>query len=395
MTKFPARSARAESSRAPAARLMGRPAAAGSAPTSRFTRSAAFRLMAFTIVSAALAAMAQATLASPPAEARSLRLPVQGRAPTLDAAGPWINGAPSGQAVLDGKVRVVSFWTYSCINCLRTLPALRAWADQYADRGLAIVGVHTPEFAFERDTQNVTRAVRDLKINYPVLQDNDYRLWRAFRNRYWPALYVVDAQGRIRHHQFGEAGLAQTQAAIEALLAEAGAPAASRPGASAVDTAGIGLPADALHLRSPEAYLGHAQARGFVSPGGALADRPKLYRVGTPARNQWGLSGEWTVRSEFIETQAPSGTLVMRFHARDAHLVMGPGPGTKQARFIVTIDGKPPGADHGTDIGPDGRGTLDATRLYQLVRQRGPIDDRTVEVRFLDTGVRAYAFTFG
>jgi len=389
-------SLRAWTSRRRSIRVLPSPAVAGVARPLPLEGSRRSYLIATTLVGTASAVLLMVGLSAiPSAEARTPELAVEGSAPPFDGAAPWFNSPPLGRTAVDGKVRVVSFWTYSCINCLRTLPALRAWSERYADRGLVVVGVHTPEFAFERDARNVARAVRDLKISYPVVQDNDYRLWRAFGNQFWPAIFVIDAQGRIRHHQFGEDGLAETQAAIETLLTEAGAHGPARAEPLSADTSGVGLPADGPHLRSPETYLGFAQARGFVSPGGLLHGRTKQYRLGTPHLNEWAMSGEWQVQPDFVELQAPSGALVIRFHARDAHLVMGPAMTEGTARFVVTIDGKPPGDDHGVDVDADGRGRVGATRLYQLVRQRGMIDDRVVEVRFVDPGVRAYAFTFG
>ena len=323
------------------------------------------------------------------------RLPIEPITPRFDGGGNWFNSAPLTAEALRGKVVLVNFWTYSCINCLRTLPHVRAWARHYADQGLVVVGVHTPEFAFEKDAANVQRALRDLKIDYPVVQDNQYGIWRAFHNQYWPALYVVDAQGRVRHHQFGEGGQARTEAAIQALLREAGrAPAAHQ--ATTADTRGVGLPPDNGNVRSPETYLGYAQASGFASPGGMQRDRPAAYTVGGAlGLNRWGLAGSWTVGAEYAQAEQPGAGVALRFHARDAHLVLGTPPGHGPVRFQLTLDGRPPGADHGEDVDAEGRGTIDAQRLYQLVRQKGTVDDRTLEIRFLDAGARAFAFTFG
>ncbi|MDQ8000356.1 MAG: cytochrome c biogenesis protein CcdA [Pseudomonadota bacterium] len=325
-------------------------------------------------------------------------LPVEPIQPSFEGGGPWLNSPPRTAEALRGKVVLVNFWTYSCINCLRTLPHVRAWAQKYADQGLVVLGVHTPEFAFEKDTGNVQRALRDLKIDYPVVQDNRYGIWRAFHNQYWPAIYLVDAQGRVRHHQFGEGGAGRTEAAIQALLREVGHPPAA-PGmavqAPQADTRGVGLPPDSASLRTPETYLGHQQGSGFASPEGVLRDRPRAYTLAALRLNRWGLRGEWTVAPEYVQLEQPGGSVALRFQARDAHLVLGTVPGRGPVRFRLTLDGQPPGADHGEDVDAEGRGTLDAQRLYQLVRQKGAVDERTVEIQFLDAGARAYAFTFG
>ncbi len=337
--------------------------------------------------------------------------PVEGVAPGFAGATGWLNSPPLALEALRGKVVVVSFWTYSCINCLRTLPHVRAWAQRYAGQGLVVIGVHSPEFAFEKDPANVTRAAKDLKLDYPIALDDGYRIWRAYRNRFWPAIYLVDAQGRLRHHQFGEDGADATEQAIQALLREvmpAGtAPSAARAGA---DLSGVGMPADLDNLRSPESYLGYAQANAMASPEPLLRDQPRRYSAGRLGLNEWALSGIWTVGPEFaqlggmttgIDASGPAGVggpggvgaIAIRFHARDLHLVMaGPPDG---ARFVLTIDGQPPGEEHGLDVDAQGRGRVNASRLYQLVRQRGAVRDRRLEIRFLDPGVRAYAFTFG
>lgn len=334
--------------------------------------------------------------------------PVEGVAPGFAGATGWLNSPPLALEALRGKVVVVSFWTYSCINCLRTLPHVRAWAQRYAGQGLVVIGVHSPEFAFEKDPANVTRAAKDLKLDYPIALDDGYRIWRAYRNRFWPAIYLVDAQGRLRHHQFGEDGADATEQVIQALLREAmpsgTAPSAARAG---TDLSGVGMPADLDNLRSPESYLGYAQANAMASPEPLLRDQPRRYSAGRLGLNEWALSGIWTVGPEFAQlggmmtgTDASgragaggAGAISIRFHARDLHLVMaGPPDG---ARFVLTIDGQPPGEEHGLDVDAQGRGRVNASRLYQLVRQRGAVRDRRLEIRFLDPGVRAYAFTFG
>jgi cytochrome c biogenesis protein CcdA/thiol-disulfide isomerase/thioredoxin len=322
-------------------------------------------------------------------------LPVEGTAPPLAGAQEWLNSAPLAGDALKGRVVLVNFWTYSCSNCLRSLPYLRAWAEKYKDQGLVVVGVHAPEFAFERDAANVKKAVADLKIGYPVAIDNQFAIWRAYGNQAWPARYLVDAQGRIREQHFGEGSYRETEWAIQQLLAEAGA---GVKGADYVLPQGEGTThaADPRNLRSPESYIGYKQADSFQSEGGAVRDRPRDYRV--PARlalNQWGLAGNWTIAGEFATLNNKEGAIVHRFHARDLHLVVGPGPDGKPLRFRVTIDGAAPGASHGTDTDANGEGVIREQRLYQLVRQSGEVKDRTFEIRFLDPGAQAYAFTFG
>lgn len=264
-----------------------------------------------------------------------------------------------------------------------------------------VVGVHTPEFAFEKDKGNVQRALQDLKIGYPVAQDNDFKIWRAFDNQYWPALYFVDAQGRVRHHQFGEGGAAQSERVIQALLKEAGTSAstgkvlADTTSNITPDTQGVGMAADTAHLRSPETYLGYEKGSGLRTNGGAALDRAKSYQPGPLSDNECSLGGEWTVRSEFAESMRADTALALRFHARDVNLVLGGASANAPIRFRVTLNGKPPGADHGTDVDANGYGQIEATRLYQLIRQTGKIDNSTVEMQFLDRGARAYAFTFG
>lgn len=326
---------------------------------------------------------------------RPSQLPIKFVRANLDGGTNWLNSEPLSMASLRGRVVVVNFWTYSCINCLRTLPYVRAWAQKYADRGLAVVGVHTPEFAFEKDTGNVNRALQDLKIGYPVVQDNDFRIWRAFGNQYWPALYFIDSQGRVRHTQYGEGGHAAAERAIEELLAEAGSsPAGADQANIEPDTHGVGLGADLSSLRSPETYLGYHKGGGLRIAGSSIPDKPANYQAGSLSTNTWSISGNWTLRSEFIEANETGARLALRFHARDAHLVIGSNT-SKPVRFRIMLDGQPPGADHGTDVDADGNGVVNSTRLYQLVRQSGAVRARTVEVQFLEPGARAYAFTFG
>ncbi|MFT3731647.1 MAG: cytochrome c biogenesis protein DipZ [Hyphomicrobium sp.] len=320
-------------------------------------------------------------------------LPVEGKMPPINGAVAWLNSKPLTREALKGKVVLVDFWTYSCINCLRALPYVKAWADKYKDQGLVVIGVHTPEFAFERNIDNVKRAVTDLGVTYPVAIDNDYAIWRAFNNEYWPAHYFIDADGNIRHHHFGEGSYDRSERVIQALLAEAGHKNIAT-GTVAVDTKGIEAGASDT-VRSPETYVGYRRAENFVSPGGAVHDASHDY-TGAPAElNDWALSGNWTITPEHAALNAENGSISYKFHARDLHLVLAPGSDGKPVRFKITIDGHAPGDSHGADVSADGEGTVTTQRLYQLVRQQGPIEDRTFEIRFLDPGVQAYAFTFG
>src|SRR5476649_336809 len=322
-------------------------------------------------------------------------LPVEGNLPPLDGAVQWLNSPPLTAEALKGKVVLVDFWTYSCINCLRTLPYVKAWAEKYRDQGLVVIGVHAPEFAFERNVGNVTKAMKDLGINYPVAIDNDYSIWRAFGNQYWPAHYFVDAQGHIRYHHFGEGNYAESEQVIQQLLREAGN---KQVAGGLIDASGNGVQqaADMSDVRSPETYIGYERAEKFVSPGGAKPDRLANYSVpASLALNDWGLKGSWNIGSEQALSATPSAQITYRFHARDLHLVLGPGADGKPVRFKVTIDGKAPGDAHGTDVTPDGSGTVTGQRLYQLVRQQGDVADHTFSIEFIDSGVSAYAFTFG
>jgi thiol-disulfide isomerase/thioredoxin len=323
------------------------------------------------------------------------QLPVEGTMPSLDGATGWLSSAPLTAAELRGRVVLVNFWTYTCINWLRTLPYLRAWARKYQDHGLVVLGVHTPEFSFEHDLDNVRQAVKDLGVDYPVAVDNDYAIWNAFANQYWPAFYFVDAQGQIRHHRFGEGDYQMSEMVLQQLLTQAQSDGVDLDLVS-VDPGGVGAAADWASLRSPENYLGDERTQNFVSPTGSILDAPYAYAAPTRlALNHWALSGDWTVERQAVALNQAGGRILYRFHARDLHLVMAPaGPGTP-ARFRVLLDGQPPGAAHGTDVDEQGNGALTQPRLYQLVRQPGPVTDRTFEITFLDPGVRAYAFTFG
>jgi thiol-disulfide isomerase/thioredoxin len=325
----------------------------------------------------------------------TVRLPDEGELPSLEGATGWLNSPPLTVAGLRGKVVLVNFWTYTCVNWLRQLPYVRAWAGKYASAGLVVIGVHTPEFPFERNADNVRSAIQDMGISYPVATDNDYAVWVAFDNHYWPALYFADAQGRIRHHHFGEGEYGQSEMVIQQLLAEAGSGGGDMQLVS-VDARGVEAPADWNTLRSPENYLGYERTENFASPEGTVPGQPHAYTV--PARlslNEWALSGDWTIEDGDATLNTAGGQIACRFHARDVNLVLGPAvPGTP-VRFRVLVDGQPPGAAHGSDTDAEGHGTLTGQRLYQLIRQPGPIADRTFEITFTGSGAQAFAFTFG
>ncbi|WP_280170835.1 cytochrome c biogenesis protein DipZ [Agrobacterium pusense] len=334
---------------------------------------------------------------APDGDAAAMRpaLPVEGTAPSLDGAVEWLNSPPLTREDLRGKVVLIDFWTYSCINCIRTLPYVRAWAEKYRDQGLVVIGVHAPEFAFEKKIDNVRQAVAGFNIEYPVAIDNDYRIWRAFDNSYWPAHYLIDAKGQIRYHHFGEGDYRETEEAIQDLLREAGSTSASATETVTPETKGAEAGADMSHMLSGETYVGYRQARSFASNETMRADASRDYSVTEPALNEWGLSGEWTVGAEAATLDAAKGGITYRFSARDLHLVLGPIDFGKPVRFQVTVDGHPPGPDHGADTDANGNGVVTSTRLYQLVRQSGTVTAKTFTIRFLDPGVQAYAFTFG
>ena len=319
--------------------------------------------------------------------------------PELTGATLWINNPPNSPALtpasLHGKVVLIDFWTYSCINCLRTLPYIKAWYEKYKDSGLVVIGVHTPEFPFEKDESNVRKAVRDLGIQYPVAMDNDYRIWQAFHNQYWPAHYFFDATGKLRDHQFGEGDYDKSEQWIRTLLEEANHK--PLPGASTqIAAAGAMAAADSTDNQSPETYVGYQRAASFASPGGLIHDAPQLYRVPDGLNlNQWALAGRWHDAAQIATLESLTGSIAFRFHARDLHLVLGPAANGKPIRFRVTLDGKAPGADHGADTDAQGYGTVTENRLYQLIRQQDAVKDRTFRIDFLTPGVRAYSFTFG
>jgi thiol-disulfide isomerase/thioredoxin len=304
--------------------------------------------------------------------------------PSLSGATQWLNSPPLTPADLRGKVVLVDFWTYTCVNWLRTLPYVRAWAEKYRDRGLVVIGVHTPEFPFERD----------IAVSYPIAVDSDYSVWRAFDNNYWPAVYLADANGRIRYQHFGEGAYDETERVIQRLVRESGPPADDR--LVSVTPRGLEVAADYDTLRSPETYLGYQRSHGFASPGDALQDAPRVYaRPGKLAFNQWALSGDWTVKGRAAALHKAGGRVVHRFHARDVNLIFGPPSGSPPVRFVVSIDGQPPGTAHGSDVDDRGNGTANRQRAYQLVRQREPIAEREFEIEFLAAGVETFAFTFG
>ena len=313
---------------------------------------------------------------------------------SIDRAIEWLNSPPLSASGLRGKVVLIDFWTYTCINWLRSLPYVRAWAEKYKNQGLVVVGVHTPEFAFEKNIDNVRQALKGIKVDFPIALDNDYAIWRAFNNNYWPALYFIDTTGRIRHHHFGEGEYEQSERIIQQLLAETG----MAIGHELVSVNGRGVEAapDWGSLKSPEHYLGYERSENFASPGGVVLDKRRVYAA--PARlrlNQWALSGDWTIGKQPAVLNEAKGRIACRFHARDLHLVMAPTVRGMSMQFRVLIDGQPPGAAHGIDIDAQGNGILAEPRLYQLIRQPKPITDRQFEIEFLDTGVEVFAFTFG
>jgi thiol-disulfide isomerase/thioredoxin len=314
---------------------------------------------------------------------------------SLERANEWLNSKPLMPADLRGKVVLVNFWTYTCINWRRQLPYVHAWAEKYKDQGLVVIGVHAPEFEFEKNIANVRWAVQDMKIGYPVAVDNNHAIWRGFKNEAWPALYFIDAQGRVRHHFFGEGSYEQSEMVIQSLLREAGATDVSREPV-AVDARDYAAAADWRNLKSPENYTGFERTENFASPGGAVPNRPRMYE--RPARlslNQWALAGDWTVKQDASVVNNAGGSLAYRFHARDLHIVMGPAAPGSSVKFRVSIDGQPPGAAHGVDVDEHGNGVVTEQRMYQLIRQPGGIADRQFEIEFFGQGTEVFAFTFG
>jgi thiol-disulfide isomerase/thioredoxin len=323
------------------------------------------------------------------------RLPDEGRLAPFDGATAWLNSEPLTPEGLRGRVVLVDFWTYTCVNWLRTLPYIRAWASKYEQAGLTVVGVHTPEFGFESDIGNVGAQTRNLGIEYPVAVDSGYRVWGAFENRFWPAVYIADAHGRVRHHHFGEGEYAQTEMVIQRLLLDAGAQALDRD-LVAVEPRGLEVGADWRALRSPETYLGYIQSSGFASEGTAPLDLPYEYTAAPSLPlNSWDLSGNWTIARHAAGSNAPGARIAFQFHARDLNLVMGPRSTSAAIPFRVTLDGRAVADANGTDVDADGRGIVRDQNTYQLIRQPGPITDRRFEIEFLESGAEVYCFTFG
>jgi thioredoxin family protein len=334
--------------------------------------------------------MAEATSRGAAAE-----LPIEGELPDLGGVNAWLNSEPLTPAGLRGKVVLVQFCTYSCVNWLRTLPYVRAWDERYRDDGLVVIGAHSPEFLFEHDVEKVGPALEAMGVTYPIAIDNDFAVWRAFGNQYWPALYFADADGRLRDHHFGEGRYEGTERVIQQLLVEAGSAGVHRELVS-VDPRGLEVSADLDTLGSGETYVGYARAQNLVVSDGVLPDEPRAYADPPPLElNQWSLSGNWTVGSQATATNEPGGRISFRFHARDLNLVLGPSASGDPVRFRVLIDGAAPGPAHGLDVDDDGNGTVTESRCYQLIRQPGNVSDRTFEITFLDAGVQAYVFTFG
>jgi cytochrome c biogenesis protein CcdA/thiol-disulfide isomerase/thioredoxin len=327
--------------------------------------------------------------------AGQVQLSNEGAFPSLNGAVAWLNSAPLTRESLKGKVVLVDFWTYSCINCLRAIPYVEAWSEKYKDDGLVVIGVHTPEFAFEKDQANVSKAVQDLKITYPVAIDSNYAIWKAFKNEYWPAHYFIDAQGVIRYHHFGEGEYDKPEQVIQQLLKEKNA-SLKASGLVQVNASGAQAAADMDDIRSPETYIGYGRQENYVSPEKIKQDAAGVYTA--PGRldvNNWGVVGKWEVGSERAMLLAAPGKIIFRFHARDLHLVLGPGKDGRPIRFRVLLDGGAPLDDHGVDVDSQGNGTVKEYRLYQLIRQKGKVEDRTFQIEFLDPDVQAFAFTFG
>jgi thiol-disulfide isomerase/thioredoxin len=321
--------------------------------------------------------------------------PVSGELSALAGATEWLNSPPLSAAELQGKVVLVEFWTYTCINWLRTLPYVRAWAEKYQEHGLVVIGVHAPEFPFEHDVENVRWAAKAMNIEYPIAIDNKFEIWSGFDNHYWPALYLLDANGQLRHHHFGEGEYLRTEVMIQQLLAEAGKNDFDQD-VVAVDPRGAEAAADWDSLKSPESYLGYDRTDHFASPGGAVVGERHVYTTPSSLKlNHWALSGDWTIDKGKIKLNEPNGRILYRFHDRDLHLVMGLARHGTLLQCRVRIDGMPPGSAHGADIDKWGNGTISEQRLYQLVRQSKPITDREFDIEFLDTGVEAFVFTFG
>jgi thiol-disulfide isomerase/thioredoxin len=326
---------------------------------------------------------------------RAASPPIEGALPSFAGAITWLDSQPLTPESVRGKVVLVDFWTYTCVNWQRTQPYIRAWAEKYKDQGLVVIGVHTPEFGFEKNVDNVRPSLKMFRVEYPVAVDSDYAIWDAFGNHYWPAVYIADGKGKIRYHHFGEGEYERTEAVIQQLLREAGYPGTGKDQVQ-VDARGSEVAADWDNLRSGETYLGRNQTQGFSSPGGMLVGKTRKYDAPQSLKlNHWALGGDWTVNPGAVTLDKPNGRIVYRFHARDVNLVTGPPSRGSSIRFRVLLDGRPPGNAHGADVDDQGYGTATEQRLYQLVRQPKPIADRLFEIEFLDPGVEAYVFTFG
>jgi cytochrome c biogenesis protein CcdA/thiol-disulfide isomerase/thioredoxin len=323
-------------------------------------------------------------------------LPIEGEIPSFSGATLWVNSPALTPEELRGKVVLVDFWTYSCINCLRALPYVKDWYAKYKDHGLVVIGVHSPEFAFEKDPVNVRRAVSELGVTYPVALDDNYAIWQGFNNQYWPAHYFIDATGHIRSHHFGEGNYEESEQTIRQLLVQAGYTNLPPPGMESVKTTGVQAPGDEAHDQSPETYIGYARAQNFRSRGGLLQDRPQTYAVPPSLKlNQWALGGIWSVDHEKAVLDKGPGKIAYRFYARDLHLVLGPAPDGRPIRFRVHLDGSAPGANHGADTDANGDGVIKEQRLYQLIRQASAVGEHVFSIEFLDPDVQAYSFTFG
>lgn len=345
------------------------------------------RIMLYTATTLFVAAMMSAT-------------PIGGKlqrktGPSLSGANNWLNSQPLTLESLRGKVVLIDFWTYTCINWRRTLPYIRAWETKYKDQGLVVIGVHTPEFSFEQKSDNVVWAIHDMHIGYPVAIDNQYDIWRSFENNYWPALYLSDAKGKIKYQKFGEGDYAEIELQIQRLLKETSANNVSDTPV-VVQPEGFEVAADWENLQSPENYIGYERSEGFASVKGAIPDKPVLYSVTRLLKlNEWGLSGEWIMGKENARLNKAPGKMIYRFHARDMNLIMGPASPGGPLRFRVLIDGRAPGSSHGMDVDSNGNGEVKEQRMYQLIRQPGKITDREIQIEFVDEGVEVYDFTFG
>ena len=328
-------------------------------------------------------------------QADGATLPDEGRLPGFEGSTGWLNSGPLTPTGLRGRVVLVNFWTYTCINWLRTLPYVHAWATKYRDLGLTVIGVHTPEFGFERERDNVIAASQDANVDYPIALDNDYAVWQAFANNFWPAIYIADAEGRLRYHHFGEREYAMTEMVIQQLLVDAGVKRIDGELVQ-VEPHGFEVEADWPNLRSPETYLGYGRTTGFASPEDLRSDEAHAYPEAAGLRlNQWAPIGNWTIAQHAAVLNDPNGRIAFRFHARDVHLVMGPAVRGRAVPIRASLSGQAPGGSHGLDIDESGAGTVAEQRLYQLIRQQGPIAERIFEIEFLQPGVEAYCLTFG